>query len=1053
MPLHAFVLEPGLLEEAAFPESLHRDALADEARIVADRLTVLQGHEALAGSIEQRAADWVRSVRARSGERSAIDAFMHEYDLSSEEGVLLMCIAEALLRIPDEETAERLIEDKIAQARWEGHLGHSDSLFVNASTWGLMLTGRIIDIDPEREQGWRSWFGQLVRRSGEPVIQLALRQAMKIMARQFVMGRGIDDALKRAREPEQDSALCSFDMLGEAALTDADAERYHQAYLQAIDALAADRPGEHDPMRRHGISIKLSALHPRYEPAQIGVLLEELLPRLSELALAAREAGIGLTLDAEEADRLEISLLLFDRLLEDRRLRGWDGLGLAVQAYQKRSMAVLEWLEDRARAHRRRIPVRLVKGAYWDTEIKLAQERGLDDYPVFTRKINSDVSWLAGARFLLDRRECFYPQLATHNAHGIAAVLAWAGDLQGFEFQRLHGMGAQLYRVVSEETGADLRCRVYAPVGSHQDLLPYLVRRLLENGANTSFVNRILDEQLPPEAVVRDPVRRVRALKRIANPAIPKPPELFLPQRRNSRGLYLADWAEQWRLARELGAIDPSMTEATPLTAAAWAEAARFAIRSPQRQSRRLGEWIEVDAASVDAAVEQAQAAQPDWDRLTVGHRAECLERAADLIEARRARFMRLCVEEAGKTLPDALAEVREAADFCRYYAAEARRSLSPQDLPGPTGEHNRLHHQGRGIFVCISPWNFPLAIFTGQVAAALVAGNSVIAKPAEQTVLTARLAAQCLIEAGIPSHVLQLLPGRGETLGSRLCADPRIAGVVFTGSTETAAAINRTLAARQGPIAVLIAETGGQNAMLVDSSALPEQVVRDVLTSAFGSSGQRCSALRVLYLQEEIADRVIQMLAGAMQRLVIGDPGLLRTDIGPVIVEAARDDLLAHIERLHREASLIHACTLPAEADAGVFVAPHAFELEDMALLEREHFGPVLHVIRYRGKDLERVIDSINATGYGLTLGVHSRIESTWRRVQARARVGNLYINRSMIGAMVGVQPFGGEGLSGTGPKAGGPHYLPRFATERTVTVNTAAIGGNARLLGSGDE
>ncbi len=1052
MPPHAFVLEPGLLEEAALPESLHRDALADEARIVADRLTVLQGHEALAGSIEQRAADWVRSVRARSGERSAIDAFMHEYDLSSEEGVLLMCIAEALLRIPDEETAERLIEDKIAQARWERHLGHSDSLFVNASTWGLMLTGRIIDIDPEREQGWRSWFGQLVRRSGEPVIQLALRQAMKIMARQFVMGRGIDDALKRAREPEQDSALCSFDMLGEAALTDADAERYHQAYLQAIDALAADRPGEHDPMRRHGISIKLSALHPRYEPAQIGVLLEELLPRLSELALAAREAGIGLTLDAEEADRLEISLLLFDRLLEDRRLRGWDGLGLAVQAYQKRSMAVLEWLEERARTHRRRIPVRLVKGAYWDTEIKLAQERGLDDYPVFTRKINSDVSWLAGARFLLDRRECFYPQLATHNAHGIAAVLAWAGDLQGFEFQRLHGMGAQLYRVVSEEAGADLRCRVYAPVGSHQDLLPYLVRRLLENGANTSFVNRILDEQQPPEAVVGDPLRRLRALKTVANPAIPKPPELFLPQRRNSRGLFLADFSLQKTLAEGLQASPCLPAEVTPLMAVSWKAAARWPIRCPQRR-RQLGHWIEPDAASVDAAVEQSHAAQPGWDACRLEQRAECLERAADLIELKREHFMRLCVEEAGKTLPDALAEVREAADFCRYYAAEARRALSPLDLPGPTGERNRLFHHGRGVFVCISPWNFPLAIFSGQVAAALVAGNSVIAKPAEQTVGIARLATECFIEAGVPETVLQLLPGRGETLGSQLCAHPKVAGVVFTGSTETAASINRTLAARQGPIAVLIAETGGQNAMLVDSSALPEQVVRDVLTSAFGSSGQRCSALRVLYLQQEIADRVIEMLAGAMQRLVIGDPALLRTDVGPVIDDAARDDLLAHIERLHREARLIHACTLPATTDGGVFVAPHAFELEDMALLEREHFGPILHVIRYRGKDLDRVIDTLNATGYGLTLGVHSRIESTWRRVQARARVGNLYINRSMIGAMVGVQPFGGEGLSGTGPKAGGPHYLPRFATERTVTVNTAAIGGNARLLGSGDE
>jgi RHH-type proline utilization regulon transcriptional repressor/proline dehydrogenase/delta 1-pyrroline-5-carboxylate dehydrogenase len=794
-------------------------------------------------------------------------------------------------------------------------------------------------------------------------------------------------------------------------------------------------------------------LHPRYEAAQLEALLDELLPRFRELALAAREAGIGLTMDAEEADRLDISLALFARLLDDPALSGWDGLGLAVQAYQKRSMAVLEWLDQRAAAHGRRIPVRLVKGAYWDSEIKLAQERGLPDYPVFTRKINSDVSWLAGARFLLDRRDRFYPQLATHNAHGIAAALAYAGDVQGYEFQRLHGMGAPLYRAVREQAGAALRCRVYAPVGSHRDLLPYLVRRLLENGANTSFVNRIIDEQQPVEAVVRDPVQRVRALDQIANPAIPRPPELFLPERRNSTGLMLSDLAEQQVLARRLSQAEPETREVGALTPLQTTEAGRFEIRMPQDRRHLAGHWSEPGSQEVDAMIALAAEQQPGWDRVPVAERAACLDRAADLIETQRDRFMRLCVEEAGKTLPDALAEVREAADFCRYYAAEARRGLAPRNLPGPTGESNVLQAHGRGVFACISPWNFPLAIFTGQVAAALVAGNSVIAKPAEQTPLIAWHATRCLLEAGVPPGVLQLLPGRGETVGAQICAHPAIAGVAFTGSTETARHINRALAGRDAPIGVLIAETGGQNAMLADSSALPEQVVRDVIASAFGSAGQRCSALRVLLLQEDIADRVIEMLAGAMQRLVIGDPARIRTDVGPVIDEVARDGLQRHIDWLHRNARLIHACRLPASLDHGLFVAPHAFELDRLDQLDREHFGPILHLLRYPADGLDEMVDAVNATGYGLTLGVHSRIERTWLRIQARARAGNCYVNRNMIGAMVGVQPFGGEGLSGTGPKAGGPHYLQRFTTERTLTINTAAIGGNAGLLGAGAE
>ncbi len=1049
METDVFVVNTGKVDCRDMCETLHRDALKDESLTIRQRLEWLRGYDDLAGVIAERAAELVRWVRERKDKRSAIDAFMHEYDLSSEEGVLLMCIAEALLRIPDDETAERLIEDKLGQARWERHLGHSDSLFVNASTWGLMLTGRLIHLDEDEEGGWRARLGSLVRRSGEPVVKLALRQAMKIMARQFVMGRDLEEALRRSAEPGSDSAICSFDMLGEAALTDADAERYFQAYRSAIEVLSRDRPGEADPMARHGISIKLSALHPRYEPAQLEVLERELLPRLRELALAARSGGIGLTLDAEEAERLEISLHLFARLARDPELAGWNGLGLAVQAYQKRSRVVLEWLYELAGETGRRIPLRLVKGAYWDSEIKLAQERGLPDYPVFTRKINSDVSWLAGARYLLARRDRFFPQLATHNAHSMAAALAFAGDVQGYEFQRLHGMGAQLYQALRERHPG-LRCRVYAPVGSHQDLLPYLVRRLLENGANTSFVNRIVDEQLPVEEVVRDPVQRLRELPTIPNPAIPRPPELFRPERVNSRGMLLVDFTEQKQLSEALSRARPQTREARPLTPIPVKEQARFEIRSPQDRRRRVGHWVEPDSAGVDAMMDQAVTAQPDWDAWPVEQRAACLERAADRIEEQRALFMRLCVEEAGKTLPDALAEVREAADFCRYYAAEARRSLAPRRLPGPTGESNVLQSHGRGVFVCISPWNFPLAIFTGQVAAALVAGNSVIAKPAEQTPLIAWHAARCLLDAGVPPGVLQLAPGRGETVGAQLTSDARTAGVAFTGSTDTARRINRALAGRDGPIGTLIAETGGQNAMLVDSSALPEQVVRDVLASAFGSSGQRCSALRLLLLQEEIAERVIAMLRGAMQRLVIGDPALLRTDIGPVIDEAARDDLLRHVNWLRAHARPIHVCDLPAGCEQGVFLPPQAWEIDAIDQLEREHFGPILHVLRFRADELDGVIDAINATGYGLTLGVHSRIEQNWLRIQSRVRAGNCYVNRNMIGAMVGVQPFGGEGLSGTGPKAGGPHYLPRFTTERTLTINTAAIGGNASLLGA---
>jgi RHH-type transcriptional regulator, proline utilization regulon repressor / proline dehydrogenase / delta 1-pyrroline-5-carboxylate dehydrogenase len=805
--------------------------------------------------------------------------------------------------------------------------------------------------------------------------------------------------------------------------------------------------------------VKLSALHPRYESSKRARVLKALAPHLLQLAQAARRQNIGLCVDAEEADRLELSLDLFEAVYADASLSGWDGLGLAVQAFQKRALPVIAWLESLARRVGRRIPLRLVKGAYWDTEIKRAQEQGLAGYPVFTRKLNTDVSYLACARRLLTAREAFYPQFATHNAHTVAAVHAYAGDPEGYEFQRLHGMGEALY----DGIGADLNvpCRVYAPVGSHEDLLPYLVRRLLENGANTSFVNRIFDEAVPPEQLVADPVAAVRALSSIPNPAIPLPRDLYGQERRNSSGLNFADEVEAATLRDGLNRHAGERRH--PVSSVVAAKALDSGLRRNDRQMsaarpitdpadrrRVLGEWLPFDPAFVPAVMEQAAAFFPKWNATPVERRAAWLERCADALEERRAEFLYCLVREAGKTLPDANAEVREAVDFLRYYAVQARAQLErPHVLPGPTGEHNELQLHGRGVFVCISPWNFPLAIFTGQVAAALVTGNTVVAKPAEQTNAVAVRMVQLMHEAGIPREALQCVLGEGE-LGAALIAEPRVAGTAFTGSLEVAQLINRALAARDGPIATLIAETGGQNAMIVDSSALSEQVVKDVIASAFNAAGQRCSALRVLYLQNDIADRVLAMLKGAMRELAIGDPGLLSTDIGPVIDADARGRLERHAATIQSGSRRIEQLTLPAACRHGTYFAPCAVEIESLAQLAQEHFGPMLHVIRYPAKSLEAVVQEINASRYGLTLGVHTRIESTWRKIQALARVGNCYVNRNMIGAVVGVQPFGGEGLSGTGPKAGGPHTLPRFATERTLTVNTAAVGGNARLLAS---
>ncbi|HEY2397227.1 MAG TPA: bifunctional proline dehydrogenase/L-glutamate gamma-semialdehyde dehydrogenase PutA [Rudaea sp.] len=1083
-----------------------------------------------------RATEIVARVRAKASQQSAVESFMREYDLSSEEGVLLMCVAEALLRIPDKATADKLISDKLGEANWESHLGRSDSVLVNAGTWGLMLTGKLVTLADETQRNVAGAFKRLVGRAGEPVIRLAVRQAMRIMGFQFVMGRTITEAQDRSAEKENRAYRFSYDMLGEAALTQPDAERYHKAYKDAIAALGEKWGQSHFP--RNGtrakaplggvndsapifsvldapsISIKLSALHPRYEVAKRARVHAELTPKLLELAQLAKKNGIGLTVDAEEADRLELSLEVIAAVHADASLEGWHGYGLAVQAYQKRAPFVIDWLAEQARKTGRRFCVRLVKGAYWDSEIKRAQEGGHSGYPVYTRKPNTDVSYLACARRLFEHGEVFYPAFATHNAHTIAAIHHIAQG-RPFEFQRLHGMGADLYaevvgassvfapnksvRYLSEraESGAEpapdsattnrpnairigpsiinVPCRVYAPVGSHEDLLPYLVRRLLENGANTSFVNRIVDESLPIRDLVADPVDTVRAFASIPHPRIPQPIALFLnsnpagtpstltqtsagaqksesPQRKNSMGVNFGNDNELRALAESVARISPNWS-ATPLVPGARSGEAPQDVTDPSDRRRKIGSKQQADAATIERALANGVAAQPDWDHLPAASRAKVLEYAADLLEQRRPQFVALLVREAGKTLPAAVSEVREAADMCRYYAAMARKLMGhPEALPGTTGESNELSLHGRGVFVCISPWNFPLAIFTGQVAAALAAGNAVIAKPADQTVLIGHAAVKLLHEAGVPENVLQFVPGKGSMIGNLLLTKPDVAGVCMTGSTETAWTINRTLAARNAQIAALIAETGGQNALIADSSALPEQLVKDAVASAFDSAGQRCSAARVLFVQDDIADRVIAMLSGAMDELKVGDPGLLSTDVGPVIDEPSRKSLADHAARMDAEAKLIKQVALPAECANGTFLAPRAYELKSLSQLTHEVFGPILHVIRWKSDQLDAVIDAINATGFGLTLGIHSRIDSTIAHISQRAKVGNCYVNRNQIGAVVGVQPFGGENLSGTGPKAGGPHYLLRFVTERTLTINTTAAGGNASLLTLGE-
>jgi RHH-type proline utilization regulon transcriptional repressor/proline dehydrogenase/delta 1-pyrroline-5-carboxylate dehydrogenase len=1044
-----------LLPEHPDATGIRADFLADEARVVARLLPLASSDTAASARISARARGWVEAVRARQAGSAGIESFLQQYDLSTQEGVLLMCVAEALLRIPDAETADRLIRDKLSRGDWQKHLGQSPSLLVNASTWGLMLTGRLTQIDAESASDPASWYERVVARAGEPVVRVAIRQAMRLMAEQFVMGRTIAEALARSRSAGNARFRHSFDMLGESALTAADAARYHASYADAITAIGLARDRDATVFAQPSISVKLSALHPRYEYPQHRRVLAELTPSLTALAKIARSHGIGMTIDAEEAERLELSLEIFARLRRDPALAGWEGLGLAVQAYQKRALAVIDWLTALGSECRLRIPVRLVKGAYWDTEIKRAQVLGLDSYPVFTRKAHTDVSYLACVRRMLGSAGmdgALFPMFATHNAHTAAAIVEWAtqGGIasDAFEFQRLHGMGEALYDEIVSAGKLDIACRVYAPVGSHQDLLPYLVRRLLENGANTSFVNRIGDTTVSIADIVADPALKVRARGGTPNPVLPLPGDLFAPERRNSRGLSLADQPAMAALDAAFAARSETRWTALPTTGAQQAKVRPHEVVDPSDHRRTIGAVVDADRAQVEEALSRAAAAQPAWDAAGGEERAAVLERAAELIEGAREEFVVLLAREAGKNRADAIGEVREAADFCRYYAMLARRHFArPQSLRSPTGETNELALHGRGVFACISPWNFPLAIHVGQIAAALAAGNAVIAKPAEQTPLLAKRAAEILAAAGVPAGIYAMLPGAGETIGAALVDDPRTAGVAFTGSTEVARAIALALA-RRTTLVPLIAETGGQNALIVDSSALPEQLVVDAVTSAFNSAGQRCSALRVLFLQQEVAPRIVELLIGAMNELAIGDPASLATDVGPVIDEEAKKTLETHVAAMATAGRVLHRVALPAAAAHGTFVAPTLVELDGIGRLKREVFGPVLHVIRYPASALDQVIDAINDTGYGLTLGIHSRIDATVRHIASRVRVGNVYVNRNIIGAVVGVQPFGGEGLSGTGPKAGGPNYLFRFAVERTLSINTAAAGGNAALL-----
>jgi len=1023
---------------------------------IADETTVVEGlikdfpiSEGDRTAVTKNAEDIVTQSRALKAEQGSLDAFLAEFGLSNQEGVALMCLAEALLRIPDIDTQDKLIAEKMKSGDWAAHKGKSDSSFVNAGTWALMLTGNVIELDRSITNRPSQWMKALVSRSGEPVIRKAVMQAMKIMGRQFVFGRTIDEGLSRKAKQPVEARMMSFDMLGEGARTMADATHYYELYKQAFHKVGSACLGDgSDPHDRSSVSIKLSALHPRYEETNKARVMAEMVPWLIELAGIAKSYDMQMTIDAEEADRLNLSLEIFEVLAREESLADWEGLGLAVQAYQKRSPQVIAWLTALGRETGRRFAVRLVKGAYWDTEIKLFQELGLDDYPVYTRKAATDIGYLYTAKMLIDAADVFYPQFATHNAHTIAAISHMVGDIR-YEFQKLHGMGSLLYKAAGIVEGKAIRTRTYAPVGLHEDLLPYLVRRLLENGANSSFVNRFMDASVPVSAVASDPITDIMAAPALRHTLIATPPHIFGKDRLNAAGCNLMDPLQNTPMVNALKALETTQYSASAIVSGKAVGDTPVTVTNPADTTKTVGTVQYARLEDIEAALVASTAAQSAWCGLGGKARADILREVAVLMEADRDRLADMLVREAGKTLSDVISEIREAVDFCRYYAVEAEKHFEGGEMmPGPTGESNELTLVGRGTFLCISPWNFPLAIFAGQVAAALASGNAVIAKPAEQTSLIGWAVIELFHKAGVPADVLHFLPGTGAVVGGALTEDERINGVCFTGSTATAKLINRTLAARDGAIVPLIAETGGQNAMIVDSTALPEQVSDDVIMSAFGSAGQRCSALRVLFVQDSIADKQIEMLKGALAEQKIGNPALLNTDVGPIIDETALNNLKAHCAEMEKSATLIAKAELSEDCANGTFLAPHIFEIGSINDLSQENFGPVLHVVRFKADEIEDVLKDIHDTGYGLTFGVHSRLEERWKDLFEGTRCGNVYINRNMVGAVVGVQPFGGEGLSGTGPKAGGPRYLFRFAAERTRTINTAAIGGNTDLF-----
>ncbi|WP_448951344.1 trifunctional transcriptional regulator/proline dehydrogenase/L-glutamate gamma-semialdehyde dehydrogenase [Labrys neptuniae] len=978
----------------------------------------------------------IEALRSK-GRGGGVEALVHEYSLSSQEGVALMCLAEALLRIPDMATRDALIRDKIADGDWRSHVGSGRSLFVNAATWGLVVTGKLSNTVNDR--GLSSALTRLIARCGEPVIRRGVDMAMRMMGEQFVTGETIEEALKRARPLEERGFRYSYDMLGEAATTAADATRYYKDYEAAIHAIGRASAGR-GIYEGPGISIKLSALHPRYVRAQAERVMAELLPKVKALAEIAKRYDIGLNIDAEEADRLELSLDLLQSLCEDPDLAGWNGIGFVVQAYGKRCPFVLDFIIDLARRTGHRVMVRLVKGAYWDAEIKRAQVDGLTDFPVFTRKVHTDVSYIACARKLLGATDAVFPQFATHNAQSLATIYHLAGSdfkTGDYEFQCLHGMGEPLYDEVVGAHKLRRPARIYAPVGTHETLLAYLVRRLLENGANSSFVNRIGDANVSVDELIADPAEVVRSMAVVGarHDQIALPADLY-DERPNSAGLDLSNEATLAEIGATLRESADRAWTSEPLIAGARSAAASRPVLNPGDHDDVVGHVTEADEADVATAMASAGKAASSWSALAPSERAACLDRAAEIMQAEMPVLLGLIMREAGKSMPNAISEVREAIDFLRYYADQARRTLG-------------VAHKPLGPIVCISPWNFPLAIFTGQIAAALVAGNPVLAKPAEETPLIAAQAVRILHEAGVPGEALQLLPGEGR-VGAALVAAPQTAGVMFTGSTEVARLIQAQLAARLSPGGKpipLIAETGGQNAMIVDSSALAEQVVFDVIASAFDSAGQRCSALRVLCLQEDVADRTLAMLKGALKELRIGSTDSLKVDIGPVITAEAKGIIEAHVEAMRGRGRKVEQVELGEETKGGTFVAPTIIEIAELADLKREVFGPVLHVVRYRRDDLERLIDAINATGYGLTFGLHTRLDETIAHVTSLVKVGNVYVNRNTIGAVVGVQPFGGRGLSGTGPKAGGPLYLGRLVDNPPIPPRHSSVHTDAAL------